>query len=278
MLKTFFVLLTCLCMLGCGDAEYGYEGDDMITGWSGTADLVSMNPEVRRTFQASFVNADGAGSLTVQFDVDDPLLTAVPLRFIAPTARITWSVEGNSVTRVVSVRNGMSITGVGEVIAIEIWDNAIPINPLIPPLPAQMTPYKVNITIGPGTRGPSNIAPTVIPYMSTVNLAGTALEGYGVSTVTNLGLASGNAIIDLSEYQGVTGIFFTISNAYLAITATDIAVAGSAVGGAVTFQGTGLNQNVWIPVPPSTSAITFYLNPADVASTYIVSATLSVDG
>lgn len=248
-----------------------------ITGWSKTATLVSMDESVRETAQASFRTVNGAGAVTVQFEVIDTS-PPVPFRFIAPTAKLTWSVEGNSVTRITSIRNGMAITGVGEHFAVELWDAAWPLDPAVPPLPAQQTEYTVNITAGPGTRGPAQFAPTVIPFIDTINALGTPLSGYGYSTATNAGFGSGVATIDLTDYPGVTGLFFTVTDGHTPVPAGTIYVRGIGNGGLTTFGSTEVNQGRWIPIPPSTTSITFTVNPVDLANTYLISASLSVDG
>jgi hypothetical protein len=169
----------------------------------------------------------------------------------------------------------MSITGIGEVIALEIWDAAITGIPGGVPIKSD---YKVGITIGPGTRGPAIIAPSVIPYLEYTTPAGNVLNGYGYAQLTHLLAGVGTGVIDLTEYPGATGLFFTVTKDFSPVVANSILVFGSSPGGSTTFVATALNQGVWIPIPPSTTEITFSLDPADAASTYSVSAVLAVDG
>jgi hypothetical protein len=269
----YLLLALCAMVLACGD----FEGDMTITGWSKTAYLTSMDLSAHASAQASFREINGASAITVQFEVVDNS-PPVPFRFIAPTAKITWSVQGNSITRTVSIRDGMAVTGVGEHISIDLWDNAIPLDPSIPPLPAQQVPYIVNMTAGPGTRGPSQIAPTLIPYIETVNVLGVSLAGYGYSTATNAGAGSGVGIIDLTDYPGTTGLFFSVTNNHTPVPGGTILVRGIGAGGLTTFACTESLAGTWIPVPPSTSEIRFTVNPADVANTYLISASLAVEG
>jgi hypothetical protein len=206
MLRVLFLFLAIL-FSGCGDHEFLPYNEDVtrevasaesepamsITGWSKTANLRSFNAGQKDSLQADFDDAGGAGTFTVQFDIFnfDPDIGP-----INPIAVLDWSVEGNSVRRVISVSSGTSITGVGSAVKVTVYDD----NPNIPLAvpPSMPQPYQIGITIAPGVRATTPNPPHFIPWITSapgvyllgVHLLGAASfvdvdvpQGYGVNSV-----------------------------------------------------------------------------------------------
>src|SRR5208283_1031541 len=91
-------------------------------GWSAAGALqASGTGQVK--LQADFSKGGvGSGQYTVQFNVNAPPNPTNP-NPIFTEALLTWIVEGNSVTRHISIANGTSITGSGQAVTVVIYDN-----------------------------------------------------------------------------------------------------------------------------------------------------------
>lgn len=119
------------------------------TGWSiiGELSVSATNfvpvppPDKQVALQQVF---DKAGAYTVQFDVQPP--TPAPTRQPRCTARIDWSVAGNTITRFVDVANGVSISGIAEGVVVTVVDTT-PFRNL-----SAAFDYTVKISVAPGTR------------------------------------------------------------------------------------------------------------------------------
>lgn len=141
-------------------AEYGKSG-----GWSKSGNLRNNNEDNCGT-QANFLERDNnqapSKNYTVQFSVGVPKNadgSIASTYFINPVGEIKWSVEGGDVRRVVSVSNGLSITGVGEGVKVVIRDKT-------PVGIAVLVSYDVGITIAPGSRASENQPPTYCPTLN----------------------------------------------------------------------------------------------------------------
>jgi hypothetical protein len=85
-----------------------------------------------------------------------------PPNFFAPIqaeASIVWSIEGNSIKRLISVSNGSSITGVAQGVRIVVSD--VTTTPSSPPILLGQS-YFVGITVAPGVRGSDSIPPVLV--------------------------------------------------------------------------------------------------------------------
>lgn len=283
----FFLLLGLLFILSACGVE-NYEDEMAITGTSKRFVLRSFDPSVRGTVQADFTVIDGAGTFTVEFEVNcnDVVTdaTAVPpiLAFPAPVARLTWSVEGQSVTRLVSMRNGTSISGVGEHVTVEVWDDARPytIGGAIPPTWYQN--YRVSVNIAPGVRGPAAAGPIIVPYVNHLwgmiprqgygyGIIGTGLDGSG-TTFT--------ATINLRDYPSANALWFGTNSGWTALPVSEIAVFGYYAGGSATGLAVDLNsRGNWIPLQSQIETITFYYNPLSAITVPTqLTVLLGVDG
>jgi hypothetical protein len=120
----------------------------------------------------------GAGVYTIQFYVVPP--GADPINpafsgFYQAIAVITFSVEGNFVKRVVSIGDGVSISGCGQAVEVDVYDTTPPMqdddgNPYNTP----GLPYTVGILVTEGTRASTALPPTYI------NAVASDLSAFGV--------------------------------------------------------------------------------------------------
>lgn len=131
--------------------------DTMITartasgGWSQNGKLTDLDPMGAVTLQANFPEA---GAYSVQFAIDDPDGAQV-----LTEAVIQWSVEGNTISRRVSVVNGVTVSGVGQAVRISVKD----VDPPQMGVVSQGT-YGVSIQVSKGTRAASSQAPILTAF------------------------------------------------------------------------------------------------------------------
>jgi len=111
-------------------------------GWSATGKLRQGDPTKQVTLQVQFPVSN---NYTVQFKVD-PQDPGAEGGFAIPEAEIVWSVEGNSITRRVSVTNGLAVTGVGQACRVTIRDMGV-VN-----VGFTGQDYNASVQIAPGTR------------------------------------------------------------------------------------------------------------------------------
>lgn len=130
-----------------GDEEMS-RGIDVIgkIGWSASGILTQHgNKEV--SLQANFPEAT---SYIAQFSI-----SGTDLRYKQAEAEIKWVVEGNFVTRRITIANGVSIQGAGQAVSIKIRD----VSPVV--IPGVATDYTVSVQVVPGSRGSTNNPPTL---------------------------------------------------------------------------------------------------------------------
>lgn len=135
-------------------------------GWSQSGKLVTANSQIGVPLQADFSKSKhGAGNYTIQFGLQPPDPDTVIIR---PEADISWTVNGNTVRRVVSVTDGLSITGQAEYAKVRLYDAILPGN--VPPAIAGEQ-YIGSINIAPGVRASQQQPPTLLPqrYFTSVS-------------------------------------------------------------------------------------------------------------
>jgi hypothetical protein len=142
-------------------------------GWSVGRAMLSGDKSRTASLQADFRQKPGI--YTAQFTIVPTDLTPPPpiLAFYAPMraeATIDWAVEGNTVTRKISVTNGASISGPGQAVRIVVEDTTV-----VVPGGILGQKYFVGITLVPGLRAADGIPPilnesgvTFLPVTSSV--------------------------------------------------------------------------------------------------------------
>jgi len=159
----------------------------ILTGNAGTKDGF--------TFQVDFDNEPG--NYTIQFNVTNirPTRNGDGPGNITPTAEVIWSVEGNSVRRLVSVVNGTSITGIGQGIRVRVFDETDPGDTT-----AQQS-YTVSVQVTRGSRPSIQQPPTYGQYY-------TDSQG-NVLFSSIVVLAGGASIIQVPQNIGAVSVWIT---------------------------------------------------------------------
>jgi len=187
-MKQLVVLVLGLFFLaGCTTVDF--EGDDMSQGnpqyaksggWSASGKLTN-DGQSNMGLQANFLadrqdNPIPAKDYTIQFFVSQPSTVG----FINPQAEISWSVEGNTIRRVVSVTNGVSVSGVGQAAKVVVRDQT---PQGIGGITYGIT-YDVSVTIAPGSRPTTGQPPLN-------NAASGIVLGGGATVLTPFSVAPG---------------------------------------------------------------------------------------
>lgn len=136
------------------------------TGWSAAGKLMTGNVSKRVQLQADFPET---GSYLLQFTKIDSPGSNLPIRTIA---EITWSVEGNSVSRLVTISNGSSVQGAGQGVRVVLYDDTVDQDggATVP----NGTEYNVSMQVAPGSRGSDSLPPTYTPSQAVDVIMGNA--------------------------------------------------------------------------------------------------------
>jgi len=132
--------------------------------WSASKQLICNNETVELSLQVQFPTP---GYYTVQFGIVPPQEV---LPFVFPftaEALVSWSVEGNTIQRRVSVGNGISLSGGGQAVKVVVMDRTRFADPNI-------HTYLASVSITKGTR-PSVNQPAILeslPQVTSVLAAG----------------------------------------------------------------------------------------------------------
>ena len=123
---------------------------------------------------------DAPSVFTVEFEIGPSLDPAIPLPINKPTAEIEWTVNGNTVRRVVSVVNGTSISGTAEFVKVKFFESESG---------ASTAPYAATAMVSPGVRA-AVVQPT---NQSTDSVA---LDAAGMA-------GPGEVFIDVPQDKGI---------------------------------------------------------------------------
>ncbi len=211
-----------------------------LKGWSVTGDLLPGASAESVVLQAQFKEI---GYYTLQFSVDIPPGALAEANQIFTLARITWTVEGNSVTRLVSINNGTAVSGMGQSVHAEIFDWS---------LPGGGARYRVGTLLAPGTRPNSGNFPNL-----SINTQFPDIEdGRGLDLIATVA-ANGLQQFFIPPNVGINSVFIYAAPADLA--------AGGWVDYEDFISGSFQNSfqsrlskdsfNKWIPLPAAATEI-----------------------
>lgn len=247
-------------------AQYGSAG-----GWSGSG-ILKNDGQSNKGMAANFLersnNEIPSKNYTVQFSVGSTKNSAtgqiVNQAFINPVGVITWSVNGNSVRRVVSVINGMSITGVGEGVKVVVTDRTPQ------PIIGEAVEYDIDITVAPGSRASVTQPPTYCPTLETQE---------GMIEV------SGGGTFDIAVPQnaGVISVYITAVDSTGKTPLTTLLARidqVSSTGAVVRQYDPNANYpSVFVPIMPTCTKITLVNNqPVSEANAILFAVTFGIDG
>jgi hypothetical protein len=215
----------------------GVAGGIRKTGW-GASGKVVQGAGVSRivSMQVDFPN-DVATSYTVQFR------SSVPGNAVCnPEALITWSVEGQFVTRRVSIGDGTSVTGVGQAVNVKIQDNT----PAIFITPGAEVEYSVSVQVAPGFRGASELPPTLYPF--------SVANGFLFEIP-----AGGNVAIPIPGDAGVTQVFVTAVGIPLGTPIADATAFAIVTNGPFAQREYDVQRvSGWVPVNPGATQLDLF--------------------
>ena len=224
--------------------------ENPITGWAQGATInppqtLTPAPKGQKSYTMQ-CQLTPSRTFTVQFFIGPP---ADPKALNNPVAKITWSVNGNQVVRKVSAINGMSLTGVGEAVHVEVTDESTP---------KVGSPYASSTTVALGSRGGSE-RPT--------------LQNQASQTMNSGG---GTATFPIEQGVGVVGVRMLVWGGAGATLNLDKFVVTFLDGaGSVIEAYQNPNVNGFVNIPPNAASVVVTNNDAVNASARPV---FSIDG
>jgi len=233
--KIFYSIFITFLFLACtyNETDVGKDGGiDMHWTKSVTGTLISKQ-NGKFQLQESFHEAPG--NYTAQFLVSKQLGALV-----TPVAQILWSAGGNTSPRLVSVFDGLAITGFCEHVTINVSDVTDPIE-VAPP-----SQYDVTVLVGRGVRASISQPPIYQTYI-TFN---------GATILGAIFLTAGSTFdIVMPQNAGVNSVMVTASIIPVAgiITAADCVVEQHTVTRAV--KNYFPNDYDFVPISPQVSFI-----------------------
>jgi hypothetical protein len=224
-------------------------------GWSKSGTLVT-GVDNAITMQASFI--DEPGYYTVQFN-NGGVQPAVGMvqQVLAETV---WTVEGNSVRRLITVGDGASISGAGQSVNVKVFDNSS-----IPAVsPSQR--YNISMQMVKGTRPAQSQQPILE--------VGDNMQR-GVTSVFSLAAGANHDFV-IPQDVGITSVYVSILG-----TLIDEIVSGEVQGyflaNGVTLKSFNYDScNKWLAVPPGATD----LNIVNFTAANLMNVTLTygIDG
>lgn len=250
---------------------------DSKRGWSQTGEMV-VGGNAKVTLQADF---DVPSYYTVQFNIIPPadLQIPDPLQQLNVYAEITWNVSGNSVRRIISVGDGISISGTGQGCRVKVFDNSTLRTP------GATFRYQVTCQISPDTRASNTNAPPTLwtqPQDDGFELVYADPLSTRNVNVSNVLIAAGNVrAFDVPDDAGVNGMFFQVQNFSNPANGVPdgsllIRQRQSESGTLIQSHNDASSRNIWIPIYPSTRIVTY--DNVDAADALRVTHVWSVEG
>lgn len=217
-------------------------------GWQKSGSLFVGNTAVILPMQVNFPDP---GYYTLQFSANPK---NPPISFKA-VADITWSVEGNQISRRVSIQNGMTISGPGQAVTLRMrdvsgagtaWDGQ---------------QYDVTAQVTRGSR-PTSAAP---PLLFERNSFGVAAGGSAVA-------------VQVPQNVGINSVLVAVSQQLFATAGTpqNVSVAQQDPSGGVLFFWNPVVNPGFIPILPGVTQLT--IENDDTAKNAEVSVVWGIDG
>ena len=217
-------------------------------GWTELVKLTAGNSDRKGGLQCDFPLG---GPHTVQFSVRGTSDAGVGPN---PIALVRWKV-GNVVTRLMTVTNGATISGVAQAIEVLVYDDTRVVTGF---------DYTVSINVVPGTR-PTTASPPVYLPSTTVGAPGKFVVA-----------AAGTATIEIPQDSGITAVYVTAYPATPAVLDEgDLAVSQQLSVGPDTLKKYDPRFVGWVPVASSADQLVLHNTSAD---SILFGVTFGVDG
>lgn len=211
-------------------------------GWSASETINNWDTEATVHLQANFEST--AEPYTIQFGVTTP----DPSDNINPIADIVWTVEGNEVRRTVSVINGLSVTGTGQAVRVEVYEEHAAF-----PGEVDSVNYNVSILVTPGCRASTQQPPTLHPVLTDPATGDRRIGTVWLATGTqytfpaphNAGIISLYTLVQRTALlPGIAPVIITDAQAQVTLTGANSRASYSPLRGE------------WVPVVPGLTDVT----------------------
>ncbi len=172
---------------------------------------------------------------------------------IYAVATVTWGVEGQYVSRQVSVGNGVSISGVGQSVKIVITDATPAIYG-----PNNNTLYGVQVQVSKGVRGTSKQPPVLLPSQGIISGPGGSTQ-QGVSSYHLV--AGGQVVLPIPQSGGVISVYTTVfATTPIVEGLVSVILQNQAAGTLMEWDPRDFPD--WVPVTPGATDIELLNNAA----------------
>lgn len=223
---------------------------ELVRGWSTTGRLITRNadnpsPSSFVGLQVDFQNKH-TEYYTVQFSISgpiEPIDPGVDDISIRGVAEIIWTVAGNNIRRLVTVTNGMSISGLGRAVFVRVSDDSINTSGV------RFKEYDVGILIAPGTRPTFGASQPPI-YMPRDILVVDVLPVPPPYTIPT----GATANIPVPENAGVNSVYLALRPGANTLNLRNVLIEFLGPSGPISVTD-GDICNRFVPVPPGTTII-----------------------
>lgn len=224
-------------------------------GWSQSGPLSGtggLSPSSNVTLQANFPESN---DYTVQFGIVGPdESSSAGAR--KTQAIITWTVEGNHITRQIDVVNGTSITGTAQAVHVDLVDLST-----LSGGPAGSHEYTGSISVAKGSRPSVQQPPYLTGALASLNPGG---------DVSGILVPQGAGVISV-KVEVVAQLIGTHLN-------PDDVVVQFMASAVVLKQYSPLIDDGWVPLPSGCTLIRFVSTIAVGTIGYILYPTFGIDG
>ncbi len=182
---------------------------------------------------------------TIQFDGPDNTVDLGPGIVPVPQAEILWQVNGIVIRRLVTVFDGMAISGEAQSVTVNVRDRT---------LGGNGAQYTVGITVAPGPRGNIQQPPVLVPRG--VTAAGSEFQGF-------ISLVAGDfAHFLIPQNCGAVNTFLVLRIAN-GENLGSVTLEYRAVNLGIFMVADGNSRYLWVPLVPGIERITIRNNTAN---------------
>lgn len=221
----------------------GETGGRIKTGWGQSGEILpGSNQKV--SMQCNLDAGPGAGNYTVQFNIINPG------EVVNAEALISWRVEGQEVTRRISIADGTSVTGVGQAIRVTMYDATPPVF-----VSGTPKPYVVSVQVAPGVRASTTQPPYLIPFKAPPYVPFDVVTNPAPGGGFTFAVAAGGTVdIDIPNNAGVNQVYVTAISTGAIADGTSFA---ELTDGTTTLKIWDTQANMgWIPSVAGASVLT----------------------
>lgn len=211
--------------------------------WSQSGTLITGNKAGVVSLQTGDLSDLDYKYYTIQFGVIPPNVSPLTNAGYQALATITWSVNGNPITRQVSVGQGIEISGPADSITVRVQD-ATP----TPGFAPAGSVYTVTISCSPGTRAATAQNQPLLYPTPTVQTSGSSAPAQlGVN-----GSASDTATFNVPQGAGVTGYWVSVAASITISPNLDV----QQMAGATLFEHIFAQLNpLFVPLAPGANQV-----------------------